>query len=397
MASLGVVRDFNSAVVLDLTRRQRSVSRAEVAAHTGLSRSTIASIINGLLADGLLQETTLPPDRLGRPGTLLELNPAGGCAVGVELGVDFISVILTDFAAHVLWHQRASTDPADGQLQILERAFALTQSALDDGAMRGLRPLGIGVGVPGLVDWQAGLLRLAPKLGWRNTPLRLMWTQRFNLPIFVENHGNAAALGEYYFGAARGVNNVVYLDVGVSLGAGVLIGGKLFRGSHGYATEIGHMVLDPNGELCGCGNRGCLETMVGSHSMVRRVRQTLTQPGQPSRLPMAGQSLVQITVDQVIEAARQGDPTALAALQEVGKYLGIGIVNLMNIFNPELVVLGGSLNLANEILLPIVGQMISTRALGIVSEDVKIIPSAHGAEACAMGAVALVLNDTLRE
>jgi glucokinase-like ROK family protein len=396
-ADQNLVRKFNTAVVLDILRRQAPVSRAEVAACTGLNRSTISSIINGLLDDGLVQETTLQSDRVGRPGMLLELNPAGGFAVGVEIGVDFISVIGTDFVANVLWHQRIVSDPADGQLGILERAVALTQAALDDGQKRGLRPLGVGVGVPGLVDLREGMLRLAPNLGWKNTPLRLMWTQRFNLPVFVENDGNAAALGEYYFGVARGINNFIYLNAGVGLGAGVLIGGKLFRGSHGYAAEIGHMTLDPNGELCGCGKRGCLETMVGPRTMLRRVREALAHGGHSRLLPKGGQSLEEITVDQVVEAARQGDATSLAALQEVGKYLGIGIANLTNIFNPQMVVLGGTLNSASDILLPIVEEVVAANALGIVSEDVKIIPSAHGTEACVMGAVALVLDDILRE
>jgi glucokinase-like ROK family protein len=396
-ADQNLVRKFNTAVVLDILRRQAPVSRAEVAACTGLNRSTISSIINGLLDDGLVQETTLQSDRVGRPGMLLELNPAGGFAVGVELGVDFISVILTDFVAHVLWHQHVASDPADGQIKILERAFALTQTALDEGLARNLRPLGIGVGVPGLVDLREGMLRLAPNLGWRNSPLRLMWTQRFNLPVFVENDGNAAALGEYYFGVARGINNMIYLNASVGLGAGVLISGKLFRGSHGYAAEIGHMTLDPNGELCGCGKRGCLETMVGPRTVVRRVQQALRHGAQSSLLPMNGADLENISFDQVTEAARQGDATSLAALREVGNYLGIGIANLINIFNPQMVVLGGALNSASDILLPIVERVVVGNALGIICEDMKIIPSAHGTEACVMGAVALVLDDILRE
>jgi glucokinase-like ROK family protein len=397
-ADQSLVRKFNTATVLDLLRRRAPISRAEVAARTGLNRSTISSIINGLLEDGLVQETTLQSDRIGRPGMLLELNPASGFAVGVEVGVDFISVIVTDFVAHVLWHRRASSDPADGQLKILERAFAPTQAALDDGLARGLRPLGIGVGVPGPVDWHQGILRLAPNLGWKNTPLRLMWTQRFQVPVFVENDGNAAALGEYYFGVARGIDNVVYLNnASVGLGAGVLISGKLFRGSRGYATEIGHMILDPDGELCGCGRRGCLETKVGPRAVVRRVQEALAKGDRSSHLPVGGAAKEAITFAQVAEAARQGDAVALAALQDVGKYLGIGIANLMNIFNPQMVVLGGALIAAIDILLPIVERIVAHYALGLVYEDATITPSAHGTEACAMGAVALVLDDILRE
>lgn len=396
-ADQNLVRQFNTAVVLDVLRYRAPVSRAELAAQTGLNRSTISSIIRGLLDDGLVQETTLQSDRVGRPGMLLELNPGGGFAVGIEMGVDFISIIATDFVVNVFWRQRISLEPAGGQIAFLERAFAMTQEALDAGRARGLRPLGIGVGVPGLVDVRRGVLLIAPHLGWNNIPIRLMWTQRFNLPVFVENDANAAALGEYYFGVARGVNDFVYLGTGVGLGGGIMIGGKLFRGSHGYAAEVGHMTMQPDGELCSCGKRGCLETLVGPREVVRRVQQTLREGQAATSLPVSGPDLEQITFAKVLEAAKQGDRVALAALQEVGHHLGRGIGNLVNIFNPEMVVLGGELNRASEILLPVVEQEVSHNAWSVSCEDLKIAPSAHGTEASVMGVVALVLDDILRE
>lgn len=391
------MRRFNRAVVLDVLRRHVSLSRAELAAHTGLNRSTISAIINGLLADGLVQETALQSDRVGRPGMLLELNPAGGFAVGVELGVDFISLIVTDFIANVLWRQRVDVDPAEEQTPRIARAFSLTQTALAAGQTHGLRPLGIGLGVPGLVDLHQGVLRLAPNLGWKDVPLRQMWTQQFNLPVFVENEANASALGEYYFGVAREVNNMVYLSAGVGLGGGVLIGGKLFRGSHGYAAELGHMVIDPNGGLCACGRRGCLETLVSPRAVIRRVREMVSAGAANTRLTAPGLDLARLTFDQVLEAAHQGDPVAVAALQTGGTYLGIGIANLINIFDPQLVVLGGSLNRASAILLPAVEQVLNDQVWNMSSETLKVVSSAHGQEACVMGSVALVLDDILRE
>lgn len=396
-ADQALVRKFNTAVVLDALRLRAPISRAEVAARTGLNRSTISSIVNSLLSEGLVQETTLQADRIGRPGMLLELNPGGGFAVGMEIGVDFLSVIVTDFVANVLWQQRVSSDSTAGQSAVLEHAFALTQAACDEGRARGLRPLGIGIGVPGLVEQRQGLLRLAPNLGWKNTPLRRMWTERFDLPVFVENDGNAAALGEYYFGVARDVPTVVYLAAGQGLGAGILIGGKLFRGSQGYAAEIGHVTVDSAGELCGCGKRGCLETLVGPRAAVRYVRQALAA-GQASHwLSAAAGEAEAITFDQVVEAAHHGDLVAVAALEQVAAHLGLGVSNLVNIFNPQMVVLGGALNAASDILLPKVREVVSNSALEVAREHLKITASAHGTEACVMGAVALVLDDILRE
>jgi glucokinase-like ROK family protein len=396
-AAQNSVRKVNTAVVLDVLRQRAPISRAEVAACTGLNRSTISSIVGSLLGEGLVQETTLQADRIGRPGMLLTLNPAGGFAVGMEIGVDFLSVVMTDFVANVLWRQRVASDPDAGQSAILERAFGLTQAACDEGRDRRLRPLGIGVGVPGLVELHQGVVRLAPNLGWKNAPLRQMWAERFGLPVFVENDGNAAALGEYYFGVARGINALVYVNADVGLGAGILVGGKLFRGHHGYAAEIGHVTVDPSGELCGCGKRGCLETLAGPRAAVRRVRQAVNNGWVSPWLPASVSESGGVTFDRVVEAARHGDAIAVAALQEVGAHLGAAIANLVNLFNPQMVVLGGALNSASDLLLPKIRDAVAAHVLEVAREGLQIVASAHGAEACVMGAVALVLDDILRE
>ena len=396
-ADQGLIRKLNTAVILDILRRYAPLSRAEVAARTGLNRSTVSIIVNSLIEGGFVQETDLQSSKIGRPGMLLVLNPKGGFAVGVEIGVDFISLILTDFIANVLWRQRVSSNPAEDQIRILDRASELTQEAIDVGLEQGLRPLGIGVGVPGLVDTLQGKLIFAPNLRWTNVPLRLMWSQRFDLPTFVENEANAAALGEYYFGVARGVNSFIYLSAGIGLGGGVLIDGKLFRGSSGYAGEVGHMTVDPDGDLCGCGKRGCWETKVGPRAVLRGVRKILADGAHSFINDLAAGDLESITFDMVVQAAESSDPVALKALQNVGEYLGVGVANLINIFNPELIVLGGALSLANEFLLPVIEDTVCESALKPPCENIHFEASAHGADACVMGAVALVLDDILRE
>jgi glucokinase-like ROK family protein len=396
-ADQALIRKMNTAILLDALRRFAPLSRAELAARTGLNRSTVSIIINRLIEEGLIQETDLQSAKVGRPGMLLELNPKGGFAIGIELGVDCISVIMSDFIAQVQWREQTCSDPDEDQIAILDRAAGLTQHALNFGLSLGLRPLGIGVGVPGMVDVHQGKLIFAPNLHWSNVPLRLIWSQRFNLPVFVENEANAAALGEFYFGAAQGVNNFIYLSAGIGLGAGIVLDGKLFRGSKGYAGEVGHMTVVADGELCGCGKRGCWETQVGPRAVLNRVRTTL-ETGVPSVLcNMVDSDLERISFESVVQAADQGDAVALRALQEVGEQLGIGVANLVNVFNPELIVLGGALNRASAVLLPIVQQTISECALAPARENVRVAASAHGTDACLIGAIALVLEDILRE
>jgi glucokinase-like ROK family protein len=396
-ADQNLVRKFNTSVAINALRHRAPLSRAELAACTGLNRSTISSIITELLTNGLVQETTYQSDRVGRPGLLLELNPAGGFAIGIELGVDFFSLVVTDFVANVLWRQRMRSDPASSQEAILEQAFEMTEIGMLEGKGRGLRPLGIGLGAPGLVDQLQGELKIAPNLGWKNTPLRQLWAQRFGLPVFVENDAKASALGEYYFGVARGRDNFIYLNAGVGLGAGIMIDGKLFRGSHGYASEVGHIIIDPNGEQCGCGKRGCWETLVGPRAVIRRFRQTLRQGVPSTVLHLAENDLDNITFENVANAALQGDAAALAAMQEVGGNLGFGIANLVNIFNPEMIVLGGELAYASEILLPVIEKVVAANALSVTYADLKIAVSAFGPDGCVLGAASLVLDDIMRE
>jgi glucokinase-like ROK family protein len=311
--------------------------------------------------------------------------------------VDFLSILVTDFVANGLWRRRVSVDPQLGCDAILQMAAELTSQALDFGRREGLNPLGIGIGVPGLVDINEGKLVFAPNLRWYDIPLRSLWSDRFGLPVFVENEANAAALGEYYFGAARGVDNFIYLSAGIGLGGGILIGGRLFRGSNGYGGEVGHMTIQPDGDLCGCGKRGCWETLVGPRAIVRRVRKTLETGAVSQISQMVNGNLKAITFETVIEAAQAGDTVALAALDEVAVNLGIGVANLVNIFNPQMIVLGGALNLASSYLLPAMQNAVCQNALKPACQGLSFTGSAHGTDACVMGTIALVLDEILRE
>jgi len=392
-----LVRKLNTSLILDCLRTSAPLSRAELSAITGLNRSTVSSVINGLLLDNLVREIGLQSHQRGRPGTLLELNPGGGCAIGVEIGSGFIRIILTDFVAQVLWRQRILSNPKDGQSAIIERTGDVIQKALGIGREQELPPLGIGVGVHSMIDIRQGKVVFAPTLRWRNVPLRQILTQRFDLPVFVENEANAAALGEYYFGTARDVQDLIYLSGEVGMGSGIIINGRLFRGSGGYASEIGHTTVDPNGELCACGKRGCWQTVAGPGAIIRLAKQALEQNEESQIRTLVDNDLSRIDVVTVVQAAQAKDPVAQTVLKEVGCQLGIGIANLVNTFNPELIVLGGSLRPASPFLLPVIEQMLHEHALEQLLEGMRVIPSAHYPDACTMGAIALVLDEILRE
>ncbi len=388
---------MNRSVILAEFRTHKTLSRARLASETGLNPSTVSSIIGELIDENLIRETNLVQSSTGRPGMLLELNPEGGCAIGIEINVDYIELIVSDFAANILWREKRASAPENGQEETMKQVLELAKKASAFIAARDCRLLGVGVGVPGLVDVTSGLLRIAPNLHWVDVPVRDVLKQDFNCPIYVENEANVAALGEYYFGAAQNVKDFIYLSAGVGLGSGIIMGGKLFQGMLGYAGEAGHMTLDVNGELCGCGKHGCWETFVGPRAVVHRVQRSLASGANSIVTDIAGGDINKITIGDVLLSAQKGDKLAIDAFQQVAYYLGIGIANLINLFDVEVVVLGGALNQASGLILKEVEQVALENILSPGRERFRIIPSAHGADACVMGAIALVLDDFLQD
>lgn len=390
-----LVRQINLSIVLNCLRDTAPLSRASLAEITGLNKTTVSSLVRELLNERFVREIGLERSGGGRPSVLLELNPHAGCIIGVEIGVDFIYAILTDFKAKILWRRKEESDPADGQDVILGKAIEIVRQALEAGRATNIPILGIGIGVPGLVDLSSGVLLFAPNLRWHDVPLRDIFAREFDVPIFVDNDANASALAERFFGAARRTNNFIYLTAGVGLGGGIVLDGKVFSGSGGYAGEFGHMTIANDGELCNCGNRGCWETLVSQKAVIKRVRRAI-EAGRESHIEQLVEGhLERISIPIIVQAADEGDEVARSALEETGVYLGVGIANLINAFNPDLVVFGGILALASDHLLPAIRRTVAERALAWPQRMAEVKVSAHGFDACLMGGVALVLDDIL--
>jgi glucokinase-like ROK family protein len=395
-ADQSTVRRHNTVIVLDVVRRFSPLSRAEIAARTGLNRSTVSSIVQSLLNRRFLIETDYQEDRIGRPGLSLTLNPQGGFAVGLEINVDSISAVLVDLTAHIVDRVEIEVQPNWSQADMLREAAQLVDKMLHQGQHISEHPLGIGIGLPGIVDTNSGVLVFAPNLGWRDVNIQEYFKEKFYIPVYVENEANCGAYGEYRFGAARDTNSFLFLSGGVGLGGGVMIDGALYRGSQGYAGEFGHMVIDRGGALCNCGRRGCWETAVGPRAVLDNV-QTRIQSGAVSALSeMVNNNLAALKFSHVVQAAQQNDIVTLEALQQVGLALGAGLTNLVNVFNPALVVLGGALSLLHEHLLPVAMQVVQSEKVVKQANQLRIIASSQGKDASLMGAAALVLDNVLQ-
>ena len=391
------VRKINQSIVMNTLRLHSPISRARVANLTGLNWGTVSNIVNALIEEGLVSENEQEGSKVGRPGINLGLRPDGGAVIGLEIGVDFINIVLTNFVAETLWGKTVETSPAQPQTEIIGQAEQLIEHALSIAQESQLRPLGVGIGLPALINRHVGEVIFAPNLNWRNVPLRLMLNQHFHFPIYIENDANLAALGEYYFGVARGCDNFIYLASGIGLGGGIVIDGNLFRGEHGYAGEIGHIQRDPQGEKCACGRIGCWETQVGPRAVLSRVKKEFQSHSDQFLLDACQGDFNNLTFGMVVKFALEGDSVCRRAIEDVATYLGTGIADLVNIFNPELVVIGGAFILGKDILQPIIEKTIFSTALQPSADSLRIAFSERGTNACAFGAVAIVLDDILRE
>jgi glucokinase-like ROK family protein len=351
--------------------------------------------MDDLITHNFVREIGPTPSAGGRPGMLLELDPSAGCIIGAEIGVGRLNVVLTDFRATIRWRRQVQYDKSQDQRHVMGKLVALLRRAVQQSQHIGMRLFGVGIGIPGLVDVASGTLIYEPNMGWHAVPLRQLLGAKLDLPILVDNDANAAALGERYFGAAQDVDNFVYVVANIGLGTGLVIGGHIFQGTSGYAGEVGHTTIDPNGPLCRCGNHGCWERLASQRALIERVQRAI-QAGQYSSIEdMAKHNPDQITIQEIVDAARGGDTVARRALEETGVYLGIGIANLINTFNPSLVAFGGALSLADEFLMPIVRQIVLERAMTGPREAAQVVVSAFKSDACVMGGVALVLHEIL--
>jgi glucokinase-like ROK family protein len=391
-ADKNLVRRLNIALILNYLRTSHCRTRATLAASTGLTRSTVSSLVDELIALNLVRETGLQPSQGGRPGTCLELNPAGGCAIGIEIGVGFVSVVLTDFVANIQWRDFVEFDTRD-----FHEALALAERLVERAERRSqtltLKLLGIGLGLPGLVKIDEGLLKYAPNLGWRDIPFQALWKERFGVPVYVVNEGSAAALGEHYFGVAANYHDFVYLSASaVGLGAGIMIGGKLFQGVDGYAGEVGHTVLDPSGPLCACGRHGCWEKVAGSQAIIKYVVDQVHEGHASSALDLIDGNPQKLTADVIAHAAREGDPVVCEAMARVARLFGVGVMNLINTFNPQLVVIGGALSPVLAPFLPTIQEVIAEQSFRALTDNVELKISRLGEDACVLGAVAAVLD-----
>jgi glucokinase len=306
-------------------------------------------------------------------------------ALGIDVGGTKINAVRID--ADGLVHAREIlATPADDTDATLEALVGALRAVHDE------RVVAVGVGAAGLVEALTGILRYAPNLAWRDVPLAKVVESALDLPVVVDNDCSAAAYGEYRLGAARGHRHVLYVGVGTGIGGGIVVDGRIDRGAHGFAGEIGHMIVERDGLRCGCGNDGCWETVASGSALAHQGRAAALLD--PSLAARAGGDPEAVTGELVVQAAREGDAVAAAIVARVGRRLGEGIAGLVNIFDPEIVVVGGGVARAADVLLPPArAAAADTVEGGPYRPDVPIVPAALGPDAAAIAAGVMALDE----
>ncbi|MEA2662142.1 MAG: hypothetical protein QOH08_1714 [Chloroflexota bacterium] len=335
-ADQGAVRLNNLAVVLHQLSARPLLSRASIAATTGLNKATVSSLIAELIGSGLVREAGIRGGAVGRPGRTLELDGSGRAAIGLEIDVEYVAGLARDLAGRDIHSVTRLFDVAGQSPEATIGALVGVVEELTDRIRSGGADVaGIMIAVPGLVDMGHGLVMRAPNLtaGWRELPLAARMRAALGNPDYsvqIENDSNLSALAEYREGADARASQMVYVTGQFGVGGAVVIDGQLQRGALGFSGEVGHMVLDEAGPPCGCGRNGCWEAYVGLGALLRRVDPAWDLTVDPAE-----------AVEEIVRRAESGDDDTLRALHEIGTWLGVGASILANIFNPEVLVLGG--------------------------------------------------------
>ncbi|MFL5910828.1 MAG: ROK family protein [Gaiellaceae bacterium] len=382
MGSLASLRSRNRERVIEALRELGVASRAEIARHTGLSRSTVSSLVADLQDDGLIVDRDEAPGAAstgGRPPALIALGRGAGLALGIDFGKRHLTVAASDMSHTILAETRREMDDDYDARRGLDEAAELVDEVLEDIGAGREEVQGVGLGVPGPIHLPTGVVGSSAILpGWVGAQVACEMSERLNLPVHVDNDANLGALAELRWGAARGRSTLTYIKIATGIGAGLVLERRLFRGAGGTAGEIGHTTIDESGAICRCGSRGCLETYAGAHAVVELLK--------PSLGP-------EVTGELVVERALEGHAGSRRAIGDAGRHVGSALANLCNLFNPELIVVGGTFAAAGDVLLEPMREAVQRRAIPSAAEDVEIVTAALGDRAELLGAVALVLYE----
>ncbi len=373
-------REDNRRQILTLLRVHGPLTQANLARLTGLSPSTVSTIVAELQASGTVKsvEDPNPRKKVGRPGSLIALDPAVGAFVGIDIEHERFMVLVADAAHNVLAEERRPLQRDHDAGVVMELVAELVDDLVAKSGVDRDRLSGAGVGLAGPINQATGEIHPSSvAMSWRFVDVRKDLGELLDLPVYLDNDANLGALAEITWGAGRGVSEAAYIKADIGVGAALVLGGQIHRGAAGIAGEIGHSTIDDNGPVCRCGNRGCLEGFIGENALLDSLR--------PRYRP-------DLTFDEVVALAQAGDVVCRRVIADAGRLLGMQVAGLCNLLNPSRIIVGGSLASAGELLLEPIRTSVEQRALPEAAVTVEVVPAELGDRAIALGGVALAMR-----
>lgn len=378
-----LVKQINKTLVLETILHEAPISRADISQKVGLNKGTVSSLVNELLEDQLIYESGPGQSSGGRRPVILLFNDKAGFSIGIDLGVNYILGVLTDLKGNIIVevNKKLTVRSYEVVIEILKSVISDLINATPQ-SHYGI--VGIGIGVPGLVN-NHGEILIAPNLGWKNMNLREEIENSFDIPVFIENEANAGAYGEKLYGVGKEKDNILYISAGIGIGVGIILNGELFYGMNGFSGEAGHMIVQVNGKDCSCGSSGCWELYASEKALLEEAK----------KLKLTGITEETLSIEQLIELANKGNEDIINLFHSIGMYLGVGINNIINIFNPEQVIIGNRLAMAKEWLEKSVEKFIKNHTMKYHQKDLSISFSKHTYYSAAIGVSAQMIDQFL--
>ncbi len=377
MARRQFLKELNRSTILNVIKSHGPIARADIARQTQISPAAVTHQTAALIEDGLIFEKQEGDSRGGRRPILLALNATGTYVVGVKLAETQATLALTDLNAEVVSRDTIELSNRD-PISVSDQLAAAINHLLDCSHIDHRRMLGVGVGMAGIVDSVNGICRMSPYNGWHDVPFAELLEDRLDYPVILGNDVNTLTLVEKLYGPGQHVNDLLVVTLGRGVGLGMVLNGKMYRGARGSGGEFGHTTVDPQGVICQCGKRGCLETYVADPWLLRRA---------------AMNGLTAATIEDLLAYARAGDAVALHVYEAAGQVLGQGIANLINLLNPGLIIVSGEGVRAGDFVFPVMREAIKKHTFGQLGEDVVLRIEAVSDDTWARGAAGLVLNE----
>jgi N-acetylglucosamine repressor len=391
------INKLNKIKVLELIRKEQSISRADIAKTVRLSAPTITRIVDSLINnEKLVVDLGVGSSDGGRPPNLVRFASDSRFIIGVYIGRTNINAALADLDAKIIEECKLPTDADTGFKSVMERVAASIEELIEKSRVNRKDIMGVGLAIGGIIDKNLSIIESSPDFGWANVDPASILARLTELPVRIDNVTRVTAIGELHYGIGKKYKDFICINIGYGIGAGIIAEGAPYYGAHGAAGEFGHIVVSKGDErVCNCGNRGCIEAIASGYGIARTVKERIRRGAASSLTEACGGDIERISAEMVSQAAAAGDALSSEVFKEAMECLSLGIANLITLFDPEAIILSGRVTLAGDAVLEPIKAMVASRSINVYRQDIHIGFATHGERATVMGALALILGEVL--